>query len=163
MGAVKIADRIAEEEKEDSGDVPEVEIILPHEENKEEDNDKEHSFELESRPSLVGKSKWFIFKKKAQRYLSDCSMGQHYHVFFHKRRYSYGSPVCGFLSLIVYAALLFYMGQKFLGLILKKDYVNVETFKPIDFTSYNLDIGSFFQKVNMQIKFDTYFNTTWDC
>ena len=122
---VKIAEQIAEEDKEDSSGKPEaVELIIAEPED-EEDQDKEHSFELDSRPSLVGKSKWYRFKKKAQRYLSDCSMGQHYHVFFHKRRYSYGSPVCGLFSVIVYAALLYYMALKFFGVIVMADYVNV--------------------------------------
>jgi len=124
----------------------------------EEDPDKEHSFELESRPSLVGKSKWYRFKKKAQRYLSDCSMGQHYHVFFHKRRFSYGSPVCGLFSVIVYAALLYYMALKFIGVIMMKDYVNVQKFKPINFDEYTISVGEFFQMSNMNVVFDIYLN-----
>lgn len=122
---VKIADQIAEEDKEDSSGKPEAVELIVADPDDEEDPDKEHSFELESRPSLVGKSNWYRFKKKAQRYLSDCSMGQHYHVFFHKRRYSYGSPICGFFSMIVYAALLYYMAVKLWAVIVMKDYVNV--------------------------------------
>jgi hypothetical protein len=112
-----------------------VELIVAEPED-DEDPDKEHSFELESRPSLVGKSKWYQFKKKAQRYLSDCSMGQHYHVFFHKRRYSYGSPVCGVISVVVYALLLYYMALKLWNVIVMADYVNVQKFMPIKFDDY---------------------------
>lgn len=97
--------------------------------------------------------------------LSDCSMGQHYHVFFHKRRYSYGSPVCGAISLLVYAGLLYYMIVKFMGIIMMKDYVNVEQFKPINFTDNNITIGHFFESINFQIVFDMQYNETssWYC
>ena len=92
-------------------------------------------------------------------------MGQHYHVFFHKRRYSYGSPVCGLLSLIVYGALLYYMIVKFAAIIMIEDYVNVEQFKPIDFTDNNITMGHFFESVDMQFVFDMVSNDTktWYC
>jgi hypothetical protein len=106
--------------------------------------------DLTSRPSFKGKSKCHTRIKKTQRYLSDCSMGQHYHVFFHKRRYSYGSPVCGFFSLIIYAALLFYITIKFKGVILKPTLINVEEYKPIDFTNYtSLTIYSFLNSTEL--------------
>lgn len=82
----------------------------------EEDDDDDI---LESRPSLRGKPLWHKRVKKCQRFLSDCSMGQHYHVFFHKRRYSYGSPVCGLLSLIIYSLLLYYLVIKFASVFMK--------------------------------------------
>lgn len=78
-------------------------------------------------------------------------MGQHYHVFFHKRRYSYGSPVCGLISLIVYALLLFYMGLKFYQVFSKANYVNVEMYKPIDFEDHTISIYEFLKSIDLEI------------
>jgi len=88
--------------------------------------------------------------------MSDCSMGQHYHVFFHKRRYSYGSPVCGLISLIVYALLLFYMFLKFYLVFTKANYVNVEMYKPINFGSNNLTIKNFLNSIDLEIQISKY-------
>lgn len=88
--------------------------------------------------------------------MSDCSMGQHYHVFFHKRRYSYGSPVCGLISLIVYALLLFYMFLKFYLVFTKANYVNVEMYKPINFGSNNLTIKNFLNSIDLEIEVSKY-------
>lgn len=71
-------------------------------------------------------------------------MGQHYHVFFHKRRYSYGSPICGALSLIVYSALLYYMVIKFKAVIDVDNYDTLSEFKPINFTDNGITLGRFF-------------------
>lgn len=93
-------------------------------------------------------------------------MGQHYHVFFHKRRYSYGSPVCGCLSLIVYAALLTYIILKFKAVILKEDYTNLEEFKPISFDpALGVTVGRFFKTVNLEFVWDMVTNdsSTWYC
>lgn len=115
---------------------------------------------VDSRPSLQGRSRCYQRVKRTQRFLSDCSMGQHYHVFFHKRRYSYGSPVCGCLSLIVYALLLYYMGLKIAGVVMKSEYVNVEQFKPINFTDNGITLGHFFETVELQIVYDMVQNDT---
>jgi hypothetical protein len=81
-------------------------------------------------------------------------MGQHYHVFFHKRRYSYGSPICGCLSLFVYAGLLIYVIFRFKAVILKEDYTNLEEFKPINFDpSLGVNVGRFFHTVDLQFVF----------
>jgi hypothetical protein len=96
-------------------------------------------------------SRWQQRLRKAQRFMSDCSMGQHYHVFFHKRRYSYGSPVCGLISLIVYALLLFYMGFKFYQVFSKANYVNVEMYKPIDFEDHTISIYEFLKSIDLEI------------
>ena len=100
---------------------------------------------------VVDKSPWQIRLKKVQRFLSDCSMGQHYHVFFHKRRYSYGSPVCGLISVIVYLLLIYYMLLKFYLVFIRANYNNVETYKPIDFNSNNLTISNFLTSIDLEI------------
>jgi hypothetical protein len=120
----------------------------------------------ESRPSLIGKPKWHKRLKKAQRFLSDCSMGQHYHVFFHKRRYTYGSPVCGFFSLLIYIALLYYMTIKFIAVINKSEYILVEQFKPLDLEHNNLTLYKFFDTLQLNfavVRMDTNFQVIYDC
>lgn len=76
-------------------------------------------------------------------------MGQHYHVFFHKRRYSYGSPVCGFFSLLIYIALLYYMTIKFIAVINKSEYTLVEQFKPLNLEQNNLTLYKFFDTLQL--------------
>lgn len=90
---------------------------------------------MSNRPSSVTArhATYLKRRKKVQRCLSDCSLGQHYHVFFHKRRFSYGSPICGFLSLFVYAALLYYMIIKLIAIFTISTLVNVELYNPINF------------------------------
>jgi len=122
---------------------------------------------LSTRPSsfTARNATYLKRKKKVQRCLSDCSLGQHYHVFFHKRRFSYGSPICGFLSLFVYAALLFYVIIKLIGIFTISNYVNVELYNPINFKGNNITIGNFLQKIELEIVFDMQLNdsTTWFC
>ncbi len=114
---------------------------------------------------ITAKTPGQVWIKKAQRFLSDCSMGQHYHVFFHKRRYSYGSPVCGFISLVVYLLIIYYMILKFYLIFARANYTNVETYKPIDFGNNNITISDFLQSIDMEIAIKMYQNETYyvDC
>jgi hypothetical protein len=148
---------IAETEKKEA--VTDKKLTFP-EEHEEPEKQVEDEEVVESRPSLIGKPKWHKRLKKAQRFLSDCSMGQHYHVFFHKRRYSYGSPVCGFFSLLIYIALLYYMTIKFIAVINKSEYVLVEQFKPLNLEQNNLTLYKFFDTLQLNfavVRMDTNF------
>ena len=148
---------IAESEKKEA--VTDKKLTF-HEEHGEPEKQVEDEEVIESRPSLIGKPKWNKRLKKAQRFLSDCSMGQHYHVFFHKRRYSYGSPVCGFFSLLIYIALLYYMTIKFIAVINKSEYVLVEQFKPLNLEQNNLTLYKFFDTLQLNfavVRMDTNF------
>ena len=66
-----------------------------------------------------------------KQFLSDCSMGQHYHVLYHKRRSSYASPFCGILTLLLYAAILYYMFIRFKAVIMNEEYTLLEEFRPL--------------------------------
>ena len=93
-------------------------------------------------------------------------MGQHYHVFFHKRRYSYGSPVCGFFSLLIYLGLLFYMVVKFKAVFDKSEYVTVEQFKPINLEENNISMYDFFESIKLNFavfRIDVNFNVISNC
>jgi hypothetical protein len=69
--------------------------------------------------------------------------------------------VCGFFSLIIYLALLYYMVIKFAAVINKSQYVTVESFKPLDLDENNLKVKNFFDTI--QLEFSIYSFLALDC
>ena len=83
--------------------------------------------------------------KNAQRYLADASLGQHQHVWYHKYRYSYASPITGFISLVIYANLLFYTVTRFLDIGFERTFNTLTLYQPLDLSlDTTLTVGQFF-------------------
>jgi len=83
--------------------------------------------------------------KNAQRYLADASLGQHQHVWYHKYSYSYASPITGFISLVIYANLLFYTITRFLDIGFERTFNTLTLYQPLDLSlDTTLTVGQFF-------------------
>ncbi|CDW81249.1 UNKNOWN [Stylonychia lemnae] len=72
-----------------------------------------------------------------------CSLGQHYSVFYHKRRSYFTSLTCGIITFIFYCLILWYTFYTFWKVIARSEYDIVEEYKPLDFTSHSLDTQTF--------------------
>jgi hypothetical protein len=104
--------------------------------------------------------------KLTQRILADSSLGQHHHVFFHKSRYSYASPITGFLSILIYMSILYYACIRFYTVFSPTNFdTPLILYKPLNFTEdTSLTIGKFFQSAQMHVYFQIGFDSwSWNC
>lgn len=74
--------------------------------------------------------------------------------------------MCGFFSLIIYIALLYYMVIKFVAVFNKSQYVTVESFRPLDLDDNNLKIYEFFDSIKLEFavnRIDLNYSVFLDC
>lgn len=102
---------------------------------------------------------------KIGKIISQCSLGQHYTVFYHKRRSYFTSLCCGVITTILYIFVLFYAVTRFKSIFDRAEYDVVEEYKPLSLNQEELTFDTFIDTSELVIQFIRPWETVYykDC